>query len=179
MNGGSVARGNTEVRPLYRLGHVATVPFVFAGVALGIAESLLTIITEQISGRQSMGQNLAELQSMQLHIAESSAEIDCARLLMMRDTSEAMEAMRANRPLTMLERGRNRRDMAYSGRLCKSAVDRLHDMAGASGIFDGHAAQRKFRDLQAAVRHIALSWDLAGTSCGEILFGLEPSSPLI
>jgi len=39
VNGGSIARGNTETRPLYRLGHVSTVPFVFASVALGIAES--------------------------------------------------------------------------------------------------------------------------------------------
>ena len=179
VNGGSIARGNMETRPLYRLGHVSTVPFVFASVALGIAESLLTIMTEQISRRQSMGQNLAELQSMQLHIAEVSAEIDCARLLMMRDTSDAMSAMRDGRSLSMLERGRNRRDQAYTGRLCKSAVDRLHNMAGASGIFDSHTSQRKFRDLQAAVRHIGLSWDLAGTTCGEIMFGLEPSSPLI
>ena len=178
-NGGAIARGNTETRPLYRLGHVSAVPFVFAGVALGIAESLLTIMTNQISGRQSMGQNLAEFQSMQLHIAEVSAEVDCARLLIMRDTSDTMVAMRNGRPLTIMERGRNRRDMAYAGRLCKSAVDRLHDMAGASGIFDSHAAQRKFRDLQAVVKHIGLSWDLAGTSCGEIMFGLEPSSPLI
>lgn len=79
----------------------------------------------------------------------------------------------------MVERGRNRRDMAFTARLCKSAVDRLHDMAGASAIFDNHVAQRKFCDLQAASRHIALSWDLAGTTCGEIMFGLEPTSPLI
>ena len=94
VNGGAIARGNTETRPLYRLGHVSAVPFVFAAVTLGIAESLLTIMTEQISQRQSMGQNLAELQSMQLHISEVSAEIDCARLLIMRDTADAMTAMR-------------------------------------------------------------------------------------
>lgn len=178
-NGGAIARGNKENRPLYRLGHVSAVPFVFVSVAIGIAESLLRIMTKQISERHSMGRNLSELQSMQLHFSEVSAEIDCARLLMTRDTSETMEAMRNGRALTLLERGRNRRDMAYAGRLCKSAVDQLHDMAGASGIFDEHAAQRKFRDLQAAVRHIALSWDLAGTNCGEIMLGLEPSSPFV
>jgi hypothetical protein len=52
-------------------------------------------------------------------------------------------------------------------------------MAGASGIFDSHITQRKYRDLQAALRHITLSWDIAGTTYGEIAFGLEPSSPLI
>jgi alkylation response protein AidB-like acyl-CoA dehydrogenase len=177
--GGAEARGNQESRALYRLGHVSSVPFVFAAVALGVTESLLSIMTEQISNRQAMGQNLRELQSMQLHIAESAAELDCARLLMMRDTSEAMAAMRERRPLTMLERGRNRRDMAYLGQLCKSAGNRLHEMAGASGIFDSHITQRKYRDLQAATRHITLSWDIAGTTYGEIRYGLEPSSPLV
>jgi alkylation response protein AidB-like acyl-CoA dehydrogenase len=178
-SGGAEVRGNDEDRPLYRLGHVSSVPFVFASVALGLAESLLAIMTDQIATRQSMGRNLAELQSMQLHISEAAVEVDCARLLMMRDTSEAMAAMREQRPLTMLERGRNRRDMAYVARLCKSAGNRLHDMAGASGIFDSHITQRKYRDLQAAARHIGLSWDVAATTHGEIVFGLEPSSPLV
>ena len=178
-SGGAEARANDESRPLYRLGHVSSVPFVFASVALGVAESLLSIMTGQIANRRAMGRNLAELQSMQLHIAESAVELDCARLLMTRDTSEAMAAMRERRPLTMLERGRNRRDMAYLARLCKSAGNRLHDMAGASGIFDSHITQRKYRDLQAALRHITLSWDIAGTTYGEIVFGLEPSSPLV
>ena len=179
VNGGALARGDTEDRPLYRLGHISVVPFVFVAVALGIAESLFATLTEQIAGRQSMGHSLAALQSMQLHVSETSAEIDCARLLMMRDTADAMAAMRDRRPLTMLERGRNRRDMAYAARLCKSAVNRLHDMAGASGIFDSHVSQRKFRDLQAASRHIGLAWDIGGTTCGEIMLGREPTSPFV
>jgi hypothetical protein len=69
--------------------------------------------------------------------------------------------------------------MAYAARLCKEAGNRLHDMAGASGIFDSHVTQRKYRDLQAATRHIALGWDLAGTNCGEVMFGLERSSPFV
>lgn len=178
VNGGAEARGNAETRPLYRLGHVASVPFAMSAVALGIAESLLEIMTAQIAGREAMGQRLAALQSMQLSISEAAAEIDCARLLMARDTAEAMAAMRDGRPMTILERARNRRDMTYMARLCKSATNRLSDMAGASGVFDGHPAQRKFRDLQTAVRHIALSWEIAATTCGEVMFGLEPNSPL-
>jgi hypothetical protein len=69
--------------------------------------------------------------------------------------------------------------MAYLARLCKSAGNRLYDMAGAGGIFDSHIAQRKYRDLQAVLRHVTLGWDIAGTTYGEIMFGLEPSSPLI
>lgn len=179
VNGGAAARSHDETRPLYRLGHVSAVPFVFVAVALGIAESLLAIVTDQIANREAMGRKLAELQSMQLNIAECAAEIDCARLLMTRDTTEAMAAMRDSRSLTLLERGRNRRDMAYATRLCKTATNRLHEMTGASGIFDSNITQRKFRDLQAASRHIGLSWELAGTNCGEVMLGIEPSSPFV
>ena len=179
VNGGEAARGKGETRPLYRLGHVSAVPIVFNSVALGIAESLLDAIRVQIAGRESHGAKLATLPTMQINIADSAAEIDCARLLLMRDSAGAMAAMRQGRSLTLDERARNRRDNAYIGRLCKSAVDRLHGMAGSSAILDGHVAQRKFRDLHAAVSHISMSWDIAGTTFGEVAYGLDPTSPLI
>lgn len=179
VNGGESARQKGESRPLYRLGHVATVPFVFSGVALGIAESLLDALTAQISARESRGTQLASLPTMQVSIAESAAEIDCARLLVMRDTETAMATMRQGRALSLDERARNRRDHAYVARLCKSAVDRLHGMVGARAIFDGHVAERKFRDLHAVVGHMSMSWDISGITFGEVAFGLEPSLPYI
>ena len=178
-NEGAAARGREETRPLYRLGHVSAVPYVFVAVLLGLAESFLELMAEQLSTREAMGVRLAALQSMQLNIAETAAEVDCARLLMTRDTTEAMAAMADGRALTMDERGRNRRNMAYAARLCKAAVNRLHDMTGASGIFDGNITQRKFRDTQAASRHIGLSWELAATDAGSIMLGQEPKSPFV
>jgi alkylation response protein AidB-like acyl-CoA dehydrogenase len=155
------------------------VPFLFCGTIIGISESVLAASIEQIGARNSFGTPVAEFPTMQLHIAEAAAEIDCARMLMMRDTSEAMAAMREPRPLTMAEKARNRRDQAYAARLCTRAVDRLFSAAGAKGIFDDNVIQRKFRDLRAANVHIAVNWDLAGTTYGRVSLGLDPITPLI
>ena len=58
-------------------------------------------------------------------------------------------------------------------------VDRLFSAAGAKGIFDDNVIQRKFRDLRAANVHIAVNWDLAGTTYGRVSLGLDPITPLI
>ena len=129
--------------------------------------------------RASRGAPIAEYQSLQLHIAEAAAEIDAARLLLMRDTGDAMTAMQDGRDLTLLERARNRRDHAYIVRLCRQAVGRLFTAEGGQGIFLDNAAQRKFRDIHAMSGHLALGWDIAGTTYGRVALGLEPDARLI
>lgn len=176
---GGVQRGQADAPALYRLPHPPCVPFLLVTPSVGIAESLLEIVTEEMKTRASRGVTIGSYQSLQLHIAESAAEIDSARLLMMRDTRAAMDAMRAGRELTLNERARARRDHAYVVRLCRQAVDRLFNAVGGQGIFLDNVAQRKFRDIHAMSGHLALNWDIAGTTYGRVTLGLEPESRLI
>ena len=177
-NGDRVPNGRT-VTPLYQLPHVSTVPFMFSATGLGIAESLLDAMIAAIKQTQSRGQRLADIQALQIHVAESAAEIDCARQLLERDTEQAMAAVEAGRILTLKEKIRNRRDQAYMVKLCRSAVDRLFAAAGSRGLFESHVAQRKFRDMCAMSTHAALGWDIAATSWGRVAFGLDPGTPFI
>lgn len=177
--GGGNMRGQTGGPALYHLPHSPCVPFLLVSPSLGIAESLLALVTEEMQTRASRGAPISEFQSLQLHIAESAAEIDSARLLMMRDTGEAMAAMEAGLDLTLEERARNRRDHAYVVRLCRQAVDRLFTAVGGQGLFLDHAAQRKFRDVHAMSGHLALNWDIAGTTFGRVSLGLPPEARLI
>jgi len=177
--GGGVVRGQTDAPALYRLPHSPCVPFLLVAPSLGIAESLLELVTEEMKTRASRGVTIGDYQSLQLHIAESAAEIDSARLLMMRDTQSAMAAMNEGRELTLAERSRNRRDHAYVVRLCRQAVDRLFAAMGGQGIFLDNVAQRKFRDIHAMSGHLALNWDIAGTTYGRVALGLEPQARLI
>ena len=106
-SGGWEARGKPDVPPLYRLPHVTTIPFHFCATALGTAEGLLEDVIAEIGERHSFGAPVAEYATMQLRVAAASAEIDCARMLIERDTREAMAAMREGRSLTLGERARN------------------------------------------------------------------------
>ena len=180
INNLGIPPGRTDLAPLHRLPHVATVPFHFAATGLGVAESLLAMMIESLSHKSSVvGVQLAGLQSMQMHIAEAAVEIDSARLLILRDVTEAMKAMEAGRTLTLAEKARNRRDQAYSAKICRRAVDRLFATAGARGMFQDNAAQRKFRDMCAVSSHIATSWDIAATTFGRVSLGLDPATMLI
>lgn len=173
------ARGKPDVGPLYRLPHVSTVPFFFNATALGIAEAMQDDTIAELKDRVSFGTPVVEFQTMQVHIAEAAADIDCARLLVMRDVTEAMAAMREGQSLPMSIRARNRRDQAYAGRLCRQAVERLFGMCGAHGIFLENAAQRRYRDARAAANHIAQNWDRAASTYGRVTFGLDPETPFI
>jgi alkylation response protein AidB-like acyl-CoA dehydrogenase len=174
VNGTAEMRGRPETPALYRLPHISAVPFLFCATALGIAESFLDETRESISGRSSNGAAIAEFQTMQLHIAEASAEVDCARLLIMRDVRETMAAMEEGRALTLQEKVRNRRDMAYSGRLCSQAVGRLFGATGAVAIYREHIAQQKYRDMAAVMRHVTVNWDIGGTTYGRVALGRDP-----
>lgn len=175
---GGKARGQMDAPALYRLPHPPCVPFMLAVPALGIAESLLDAVIEQMAGRTSRGVRVAEHQTIQVHIAEAAAQIDGARLLMLRDTGEAMIAMHEGRELGDLERVRNRRDQAYLVRECRAAVDRLFTTLGGQGIFLDNALQRKFRDMHAMSGHFALNWDVAATTYGQVALGVEPKTHL-
>ena len=176
---GSGERLREKRSPLFCVPRSAAVPFMLAAPSLGVAESLLAMHIENLGARSSGRANFGGLATMQMHVAEAAAEIDCARQLMLRDCREVMAAMREGRVISMVERARGRRDQAYMVTLCRRAVDRLFTAAGGGGIFLSNEMQRKFRDMHAISGHIALNWDVAGTTFGRVAFGLDPATPLI
>ncbi|NNE86299.1 MAG: flavin-dependent monooxygenase [Alphaproteobacteria bacterium] len=178
-NEDSAGRLKRNVPPLFCLPRTGSVPFMLAAPALGVAESLLALHIKTLGGRSMRTGAISELPTMQMHVAEAATEIDSARLLMLRDCREAMAAMRAGRELTVQERARGRRDQAYLVTLCRRAIDRLFTAAGANSIFLDNEMQRKFRDIHAIGGHVALNWDVAGTTYGRVAFGLDPATPLI
>jgi alkylation response protein AidB-like acyl-CoA dehydrogenase len=170
---GAGAPGAREKAALYRLSRPSTVPFFLVAPALGAAEAALEAHVANIVGRQSRGNRVAEFATMQMHVAEASAEIDAARLLMMRDLRAAMQAAENGREWTMAERARGRRDQAYVAFLCRRAVDRLFTAAGGGALFLANDQQRRFRDVHGISAHISLNWDVGGTTFGRITLGLD------
>jgi alkylation response protein AidB-like acyl-CoA dehydrogenase len=176
---GGASPAGREAGALYRLSRPSTVPFFLVAPALGCAEAALAAHIDDIGARQSRGARVAEFPTAQMHVAEAAAEIDAARLLMMRDLRAAMAAAEAGEEWTMADRARGRRDQAYVGLLCRRAVDRLFTAAGGSGLMLSGDQQRRFRDIHAITAHLSMSWDIAATTYGRIAFGLEPAGASI
>ena len=160
--------------PLYRLPRTSTVPYTLVSPAVGIARGLYEAYVEQMRARQSRGVKLAEQATIQMRVAEASAEIDAASLMLHRACSETMEAIRRDGKLTLEQRARNRRDMGYIVKLCVSAADRLFTATGGAGLYAGNDMQRMFRDVRAVSAHYINSWDIAGTTYGRVALGLDP-----
>lgn len=165
---------------LYRIPFFAAVATCLCGPAVGVAQGALDDFIEQVSVRETRGvaiggaKKMAEFPTLQMKVAEASALIDAARLLLMRDVDDTLSTVGNQGELTREQRLRNRRDHAYSVRMCVKAVDLLFEAVGGQGLFNSHKVQRAWRDIHAIEKHIALSWDATGTLYGSVALGIEP-----
>lgn len=164
---------------LYALPVFALFPFVLSGAALGNAQACLDDYVDVARHRASTYNRakLGDLQTTQIKIAEASAKIDAARLIMRRTCLDAMADARRNIVPKLAEKTRYRRDGAYAVNLCTEAVALLFSASGARGLYTTGVLQRQFRDAHAINAHIAFSFDAAGTNYGRVALDL-PSENL-
>ena len=166
--------------PLYKQSFLAVLPVTIVSPVLGMAEGALAAFLDEAQVRTTRGavaggnRRMAELTTVQLRVAEASACIDAARLMMFRDLAEAAAMAARGEPVSLDVRLRNRRDQAFCVRLAIQAIDALFLAAGGQGLFIDHPLQRFWRDAHAAASHISLNWDSAGSMFGQYLLGLEP-----
>jgi 3-hydroxy-9,10-secoandrosta-1,3,5(10)-triene-9,17-dione monooxygenase len=153
---------------------------VLSGVALGNAQACLDDYIEVVRHRASTYNRtkLGDLQSTQIKIAEASAKIDAARLIMRSTCIDAMADARRGYIPDIAVKTRLRRDGAYVVNICTEAVSLLFAASGARGLFTTTALQRQFRDAHAINSHLAFNFDAAGTNYGRVALGL-PSENLI
>ena len=166
--------------PLYRQSFLAVLPITIVAPVLGMAEGALADFLAMAGVRTTRGavtggnRRMVELTTVQLRVAEASACIDAARLLMVRDLAEAFAAAARGEPIGVDVRLRNRRDQAFCVRLLVQAIDALFLAAGGQGLFLDKPLQRAWRDAHAAASHISLNWDSTGSMYGQYMLGLEP-----
>jgi 3-hydroxy-9,10-secoandrosta-1,3,5(10)-triene-9,17-dione monooxygenase len=179
LAGGPTPGSAVNPGALYALPVFSLFPYVLSGVALGNAQACLDDYIEIARHRASTYNRakLGDLQSTQTKIAEASAKIDAARLIMRATCIEAMADARRGRVPDMAAKTRSRRDGAYSVNLCTEAVSLLFAASGARGLYTTGALQRQFRDAHAINSHIAFNFDAQGTNFGRVALGL-PSANL-
>ena len=179
LAGGPTPGSAINPNPLYSLPVFSLFPYVLSGVALGNAQACLDDFVDITRHRVSTYNRakLGDFQSTQIKIAEASAKIDAARLIMRQNCIEAMADARRGHIPDMTTKTRLRRDGAYSVNLCTEAVSLLFSASGARGLFTTGVLQRQFRDAHAINSHIAFNFDAAGTNYGRVALGL-PSENL-
>ncbi|MBT7267718.1 MAG: hypothetical protein HN884_12630 [Rhodospirillaceae bacterium] len=160
---------------IFRLPQWSVNPFDLAAVSVGVAQGGLDQFVESLKTRMSrFGAKIAEFQSLQLRIAESAAELDMARRIILDDLRESQDYLQDNKKLPRDMMTRNKRDMAYAPVLATRAIDRIFYAAGAGGLLLSGDLQRCFRDVHAGAAQLALNWDVNGTTYGQVALGLDP-----
>lgn len=166
--------------PIYRIPFLSAVPVCLASPMLGNAQGAIDAFVDLCGTRVTRGavagsgSRLSQFFPVQSRLAEAYAAVDAARLLLLRDTAEVERMAMEGVPIDVPTRIRNRRDHAYSSKLCHQAVEGLFASVGGAGLSLDQPLQRMWRDANMIARHISLNWDAVSSMVGQFHLGLEP-----
>ena len=180
--GGSEFPGaRTNPNPLYRVPLSALGSHCLSAAGVGNAQAVVDLTIEAIKERSTnyTGMRMRDFQAVQLRVARAGAQVDAARLVIRADCLEAERIAHEGRAPTLEEKLRFKRNVAWAMEQCTEAVDSLHALAGANGIYDRYPIQRLFRDQHGLAAHIGFSWDAQGGPWALVTLGGEFSSPTL
>ena len=136
----------TNTNPLYRQPMLAVVPHCLVAPALGMARGALEAFNEQAAGRTTRGavaggnNKMSEFTTIQMRVAEATASIDAAQLMIHRDISDTLSTVTAGKPADVALRMRNRLTHSFrhqtpgpGGRRCFPRGGRLGARPATSG----------------------------------------------
>jgi 3-hydroxy-9,10-secoandrosta-1,3,5(10)-triene-9,17-dione monooxygenase len=167
-----------NTNPIYRTPFIAVHSYALLGPVLGLARGGYAEFVEWTKGRKRTYTQLAlaEYVPLQVKLAEIAAQIDAAELLARRALATARQDYTG---MAMETRVLLRRDFAYSIRSLRGALDELVKLSGSSGLMDGNAVQRCWRDAIAIASHVVMNWDVPAENFGrtELGLGINPAYP--
>jgi 3-hydroxy-9,10-secoandrosta-1,3,5(10)-triene-9,17-dione monooxygenase len=179
--GGEFPGAAVNANALYRVPLSALGSHCLAAAGVGNAQAALDLTIEAVRERSTnyTALRMRDFQAVQLRVAGAGAGVDAARLVIRADCLQAEQIAQEGRAPTIEEKLRFKRNVAYAMGLCTEAVDALHALAGANGIYDRYPIERLFRDQHALTGHIGFSWDAQGAPWGLVALGGEFSSPTL
>ena len=169
----STAAYDLHGRPSYRLPPMSLLPFTLCSPLVGMAQGALDEFIARLKGKTGPGRT-ADSVALQIRIAESSSEIDAARLIVKSTTSELIERAGRGQAPSEIEQAATRRNFGYVARLAVQAVNRLFEASGGHALFDSQPMQRFHRDVHAGSHQAALYWDSIAEGYGRAALGLPP-----
>jgi alkylation response protein AidB-like acyl-CoA dehydrogenase len=169
-----------NTNPIYRIPFLSAVPVCLVspilGTAQGAVDELILLAGTRVTrgAVAGGGSRLSEFFPVQSRLAEASACVDAARLLLYRDTAQVEQMAMDGNVISVEQRIRNRLNHAFSARLSRDAVEAIFASVGGAGLSLNQPIQRMWRDANAISRHISLNWDAVSSMAGQYLLGLEP-----
>jgi len=181
IKGGTHPGDATNPGPIFRIPMFAALPQMLIGIPLGITQGACDAFVEGLRARVSRysGRNLADMTALQMKVAEATACVDAARLILRNGCRQAQAIAERREAPDLMTKATLRRDGAFAAQLCERAMDAIFKSAGATGLYDDQPLQRAYRDLTAANQHISMMWDAQATTYGRVALGLPCDNPTL
>jgi 3-hydroxy-9,10-secoandrosta-1,3,5(10)-triene-9,17-dione monooxygenase len=173
------ARANPA--PVFRVPVLTLGGHGIVACAVGNAQAALdhTIASVKERSTSYTAMKMRDFQTVQLRIGAAAARIDAARLALRNDCLDGQEIANRNVIADTATKLRFKRNAAFAASLCTEAVDMLHAMAGANGIYETSVLERIFRDAHSLTGHITCSFDTHASAWGLAALGGEVNNPTL
>jgi two-component flavin-dependent monooxygenase len=137
--------------PSHCMPFLAYGPLLLAAPIVGAAKGALRWWVDWTREKADAGVRFRDKELNQLALAQSSAEIDAAELVL-----ERVAAASDQGELSDYDAVRNARDLSFAAHLTVGAVDRLFRASGSQVQHETNPMQRVWRDVTSAVSHVGL-----------------------
>ena len=123
------------------------------------------------------GAKMSDIPTLQMKIGMAEGKIDCAYQWLMSNTIEAEMAYKNHIVFDTSTKLKYRRNTAMAMKMANEAVDLLHELLGANGIYEKNNFERRFRDAHASAGHVVFNLDAQFIPFGLVQLGGEFKSP--
>lgn len=146
----------------------------FAGVALGIARSLLDGFVELAREKTPRGfkRPLAENAVVQSQVAQAEAQLRAARLFLMSSLEDIWRGVEQSAHLSLEQRMLIRLASTYAIHQAKEVADMAYQATGATAIFASNPFERRFRDIHTVTQQLQ-GRQAHFETVGQFLLGIE------
>jgi 3-hydroxy-9,10-secoandrosta-1,3,5(10)-triene-9,17-dione monooxygenase len=170
--------GAVHASPLYKLPLIPVLAYVATAPALGMAHGALDFFRDYMATRELRGGGVqVDRQASRIHLAEATMEVRSAEQLVRRGVEDLQRRNAEGHCFSVEERAHFRMEACYAATLCKRAVDRVTDAAGARAQFESSPLQRFQRDLHTLIGHVIFDFDATSDLYAKTLLGLDLGVP--
>jgi alkylation response protein AidB-like acyl-CoA dehydrogenase len=163
---------------IYRIPGLTIFPWSITGTSLGIASGAMAAFVKSATQkkiRMGMAVRMQDREMVQSSVGRADAIIGAARALLKEAMTELLAALDDDQGRLVRARARLRTACAYAAEGSASVVQMLTTEAGASAIFEGNPLERAGRDINAAVKHVAMN-PQNYLVAGRVNLGMDPGT---
>lgn len=173
-----LAPAPTQPGIVYRLPGLSIFPWSITGSALGIASGAIAAFTKSSSPnrtRQGMAIQMKDREMVQSALGRAIATLGAAKAFLKETMAELLSVLDDDAGVRQQARARLRVACAHAAEVSSHIVQVLTTEVGAAAIFESNALERAGRDINAAVKHIAMS-PQSYIVVGRLQLGLDPGT---